>query len=173
MKILSVVHKRMIIGACIVAAAASLAGAAFAQSQMMGMPGLDASKPLPSGPAAGAPKADQGDAVPPTFTAAQVARGQSAYNSNCAECHGPNLNDGEFGGAPLNGSYFHDHWGDLTVDSLYGFMQGAMPPNQPGKLSDQTYADITAFLLDKNGYQSGSQELPANLDALGHMSLAR
>jgi hypothetical protein len=52
-------------------------------------------------------------------------------------------------------------------------MQGAMPPNQPGKLSPQNYADITAFILDKNGYASGNTELPVDPEAQGHMSLAK
>jgi len=164
--------RRWFAGAAIAAAGlVALAVGASAQQQMMGMPGLDASKPI-GAPSVAAKKDDAGT-VPPSFTAAQVARGLSAYTSNCAECHGANLNDGEFGGAPLNGSYFHDKWGDLTVDLLYGFMQGAMPPNQPGKLSPQNYADITAFILDRNGYAAGNSELPVDPEAQGRMSLAR
>jgi hypothetical protein len=47
-----------------------------------------------------------------------------------------------------------------------------MPPDRPGRLTPQTYADITAFLLDRNGYKSGSQELPADLGKMSTMSLA-
>ena len=88
------------------------------------------------------------------FTEAQVERGRRSYISDCSDCHGSELNNGEFGGAPLTGSYFADHWGETTVDALYGFVQAAMPPNRPGSLSDQTYTDIITFILDKNGYRA-------------------
>ena len=47
----------------------------------------------------------------PSFTAEQVDRGRAAYNQNCQDCHGTTLDNGEFGGAPLKGSYFRQHWG--------------------------------------------------------------
>ncbi|WP_161138826.1 c-type cytochrome [Propylenella binzhouense] len=142
-----------------------------ALSEIKGMPSLDATKPLGQ-PAT--PKATDSDATrPPSFTEAQVERGQQAFLKNCADCHGDQLNNGEFGGAPLVGSYFDDHWGELTVDALYGYIISAMPPDRPGRLSPQVYADIVAFILDKNGYKAGGQELPGDLAALGAMTLER
>jgi mono/diheme cytochrome c family protein len=165
-------HMRLAIpfSLCLISVAAII-GTHDTPAHSMGMPGLDATKPLGQPPAE-APQTNAEGLIAPTFTDAQVARGQTAYTKNCAECHGPGLNDGEFGGAPLNGSYFHQHWGDLTVDALYGFLSSAMPPDRPGRLTPQTYADITAFLLDRNGYKSGSQELPADLGKMSTMSLA-
>jgi mono/diheme cytochrome c family protein len=157
--------------AVIVAAALAVAGYDL-PVYSMGMPGLDATKPLGAAPAQKS-TANPDETVPPAFTDAQVSRGHTAYDGNCAECHGPNLNDGEFGGAPLNGSYFRDHWGGLTVDALYGFLSSAMPPDRPGRLSPQTYADITAFILERNGYKSGSQELTPDLDAQSKMALSQ
>jgi hypothetical protein len=34
-----------------------------------------------------------------------------------------------------------------------------MPPDRPGQLSPQSYADLTAFLLSNNGYAPGAEEL--------------
>lgn len=111
--------------------------------------------------------------VPIAFTAEQAERGQTAYRHGCQDCHGFNLNDGEFGGAPLNGQYFAHHWGDGSVAALYGYVAAKMPPDRPGKLNPQTYADLVAFLLSKNGYSPGQAELPSDPDAQQHMSMKR
>jgi mono/diheme cytochrome c family protein len=111
--------------------------------------------------------------VPPDFTQEQADRGHAIYRRNCQDCHGSNLNDGEFGGAPLNGQYFARHWGSGNVAALYGYMRAKMPPDRPGKLNPQTYADLTAFLLDKNGYQATQSELPPDPGAQEHMALKR
>jgi len=111
--------------------------------------------------------------TPVNFTAEQAGRGQTAYRRACQDCHGFNLNDGEFGGAPLNGNYFSKHWGNGSAAALFGFLHTKMPPDRPGKLNPQTYADLTAFLLSKNGYQPGAAELPADPDALDHLSMKR
>jgi mono/diheme cytochrome c family protein len=142
-----------------------------AKSEIKGMPSLDASKPL-GAPLAEA-NADATGTMPPAFTEAQVERGRAAFMKNCADCHGPQLDDGEFGGAPLVGSYFKDHWGEMTVDVLFGYVSSAMPPDRPGRLSPQTYADLVSFILSRNGYQAGSREMPEDLDALAAMTLTR
>jgi mono/diheme cytochrome c family protein len=111
--------------------------------------------------------------TPPQFTHEQADRGQAAYRRNCQDCHGANLNDGEFGGAPLNGQYFSRHWGNASVAALYGFMRTKMPPDRPGRLSPQTYADLTAFLLMKNGYQTAETELSPDVGVQERMSLRR
>ena len=109
----------------------------------------------------------------PSFTAEQVERGRTAYNQNCQECHGSTLDNGEFGGPPLKGSYFARHWTGGNVAALVAFMQVKMPPDRPGQLNAETYADITAFILGENGYPPGSKELPADATAQQAMSLAK
>lgn len=111
--------------------------------------------------------------APPAFTQEQADRGHAIYRRNCQDCHGANLNDGEFGGAPLNGQYFTRHWARGSVAALYGFMRSKMPPDRPGKLNPQTYADLTAFLLARNGYQPTQTELPPDPEAQSHMDLRR
>jgi mono/diheme cytochrome c family protein len=106
-----------------------------------------------------------------TFSAEQAERGEAAYARNCQDCHGSTLDNGEFGGAPLNGSYFRRHWGSGSVAALYSKTRTTMPPDRPGQLTDQTYLDLTAFLLSKNGYAAGDKELPADLEAQQKMSL--
>ena len=111
--------------------------------------------------------------APPAFTQEQADRGHAIYRRSCQDCHGVNLNDGEFGGAPLNGLYFARHWGNGSVAALYGFMRAKMPPDRPGKLNPQTYADLTAFLLLKNGFQPTQTELAPDPEALARMDLKR
>ena len=105
------------------------------------------------------------------FTAEQVVQGKVTYDHSCKDCHGSSLDNGEFGGAPLRGSYFRKKWGSGSVAALYGYMKAKMPPDRPGALSDKVYADLVAFVLEANGYKPGDRQLPANVDAQLPMSL--
>jgi mono/diheme cytochrome c family protein len=163
---------RIAAGAVGIAVISALAFGPAAWAKIKGMPSLDATQPLGT-PTPNQGAADAGATTPPKFTEDQVERGLRAYMGNCVDCHGSTLNNGEFGGAPLVGSYFRDRWGELTVDALFGYLSSAMPPDRPGRLNSQTYADLTAFLLDRNGYPSGNEELPPDIDAQATMSLAR
>jgi len=114
-----------------------------------------------------------GGSAPVSFTADQVTRGSDIYVERCVQCHGDTLDNGEFGGAPLNGSYFRKHWGGGSAAALVAFMKAKMPPDRPGSLTDQSYAELTAFLLDANGYPKGSKELPPDTASQQAMSLKR
>jgi S-disulfanyl-L-cysteine oxidoreductase SoxD len=120
-----------------------------------------------------APARAQSQTAPPSFTAEQAAEGQKAYQTNCQDCHGSALDNGEFGGPPLRGGYFHQHWGSGTVDALFDYLRVAMPPDRPGRLSPGTYADLTAFLLSENGYTPNGSELPAEDGAMRNMTLQK
>jgi mono/diheme cytochrome c family protein len=120
-----------------------------------------------------APASAAGATAPVSFTAEQVTHGSDIYADRCVQCHGDTLDNGEFGGAPLNGSYFKKHWGEGSVAGLIGFMKAKMPPDRPGSLTDQSYADLAAFLLDANGYPKGDKELPPDTPAQQAMSLKR
>src|SRR5262249_25107464 len=125
--------------------------------------------------AAGTPQAfAQGrEQRPPAFTQEQVERGKSIYQRNCQDCHGSTLDNGEFGGAPLKGLYFRQHWGTGDVSALFGYVNTLRPPDRPGQLSAQSYADVTAFLLSNNGYVAGAEELTADEDAQRKMTMKR
>ena len=112
-------------------------------------------------------------AIPVSFTEAQVAQGRAAYQQNCMDCHGSSLDNGEFGGAPLKGSYFRNKWGNGSVASLYAFTKVKMPPDRPGTFSDKVYADLVAYILQANGYEPGGRELPADPAAQQSMTLKR
>jgi alcohol dehydrogenase (cytochrome c) len=95
------------------------------------------------------------------FTAAQAARGVTAYVTNCQSCHGEHLNDGTFG-PPLAGASFHARWHGRSAATLLAFIQAKMPPSAVESLGARTYADIAAYLLQANGEVEGVHELDAS-----------
>ncbi|MDE3108323.1 MAG: PQQ-binding-like beta-propeller repeat protein [Acidobacteriota bacterium] len=96
----------------------------------------------------------------PSFSAAQAERGKTAYANSCANCHGSNLDDGEFG-PPLKGTAFQQKWGAQSPAALFSYMLQKMPPTNPGQLGSQEYADLEAYVLQANGAAAGATELTA------------
>ena len=88
-------------------------------------------------------------------------------------CHGENLDDGDFGGAPLRGTWFRDHWGAGSVAALFSYVKTTMPPDNPGGLNDTTYADILTYILQRNGYAAGQDELKPDEKSMESMSLQK
>ena len=109
----------------------------------------------------------------PIFSAEQVARGKAAYIQRCGMCHGENLDDGDFGGAPLRGTWFRDHWGAGSVAALFSYVKTTMPPDNPGGLNDTTYADILTYILQRNGYAAGQDDLKPDEKSMESMSLQK
>ena len=95
------------------------------------------------------------------FTSAQARRGRRVYNQNCASCHGQGLRGGEM--APsVAGSDFIVFWTELPVGALFERIKVSMPEDGPGRLSDEEYTDVVAYMLDRNDYPSGDTEMPAD-----------
>jgi mono/diheme cytochrome c family protein len=121
----------------------------------------------------GAARAGKTAQTPPSFTQAQADRGEAEYAHSCLDCHGSRLDNGEFGGPPLKGSSFARHWDAANVAALFSFMKAKMPPDRPGQLNDETYADLIAYILGENGFASGDRELPPDVNAQQAMSLKK
>ena len=92
------------------------------------------------------------------FTAEQASAGKAAYDADCAACHGADLK----GSFPLAGEGFIGGWRTRTTRDLYGLIQTTMPANNPGGLSEETYVNIVAYILQL----IGSKNLTYQLDAL-------
>jgi mono/diheme cytochrome c family protein len=116
----------------------------------------------------------QPDAAPGTasFTAAQADSGHAEYAAACMDCHGQHLNDGEFGGPPLNSAAFRAKWLKLPASGLVGYMRSAMPPDSPGRMPLGTYTEIAAYILSMNGVAPSNRELPADMAQLGKLHFA-
>ena len=106
------------------------------------------------------------DRGPIGFTEQQARRGQTAYAESCARCHGPHLNDGQFGPA-VNGAAFKARWHDQLPDALWSAIVKRMPPASPGSLDSRTYTDVAAYLLQQNGEKAGSAQLVLSVPPTG------
>jgi len=101
---------------------------------------------------------DHGTVWDGVYTEAQAERGQALYKESCAACHAPDLR-GNSVSPSLVGMSFTFLWGGSTLGTLFDRLEERMPPARPGALSTQTYRDILAFVLWKNSYPAGAQEL--------------
>ncbi len=118
------------------------AQAAFAQDAVY-HPGDGGSMLRTAGSAQGAATAD--------FAQQQVDPGRQLFATDCARCHGAQLQGGT---APaLRGPGFAPSSGStMTVGGIYQYMSTNMPADKPGQLQPRQYADIMAYLLHANGY---------------------
>jgi alcohol dehydrogenase (cytochrome c) len=100
---------------------------------------------------------------PASFTTEQAAAGLAAYRTHCASCHLTDL-AGANEARPLAGPAFMGTWSERTVQQLLLYTQVTMPqaPGIPNSLGEETYADITAFILQANGAQPGAENLTAD-----------
>ena len=99
------------------------------------------------------------------YTDAQAERGRASYQQSCAACHREDLR-GDSTAPSLVGESFTFLWGDMEVGELLARMQKVMPPERPGSLPAPTYLDIVAFILQKNAFPAGNEQLGADSDAL-------
>lgn len=109
-----------------------------------------------------APAVEHAAEIPGFFSAEQAERGRASYRQACSECHTLS----EFQGAD-----FEWAWRRQTAWSLYREISANMPEDRPGELSAETYADIVAYLLSRNGYQVGSADLAPTEEALAAIAL--
>ena len=61
-------------------------------------------------------------------------------------------------GPPLAGEAFSSMWAGRSVRDLYDSAK-TMPPANPGSLSDDTYANLVAYVLQMNDYTAGETPL--------------
>ncbi|UAK23275.1 c-type cytochrome [Sphingomonas nostoxanthinifaciens] len=100
------------------------------------------------------------------YTDAQATRGQAAYATSCAACHGDALNGGD-SAPPLAGGAFLANWNNQSAGDLFTRIKTTMPFDAPGSLGSATVADIEAFILSRNGYPAGAAELTHDAGVLG------
>ncbi|MCB1569468.1 MAG: c-type cytochrome, partial [Xanthomonadales bacterium] len=92
------------------------------------------------------------------LSVAQARRGLALYGEKCAMCHGATLQGRD---APaLAGRAFAQKFG--SADRLHDYLSRSMPPFAPGRLEQQHYLDITAYILSVNGARTGDHELGRN-----------
>src|SRR5580704_772027 len=100
------------------------------------------------------------------YTDGQAARGQAAYKTGCASCHGETLEGSGAATPPLVGQNFTMNWTGQTLDDLFERIQTSMPADHPGTLSRAAVSEILAYMLKVNKLPAGKNELPSDADAL-------
>src|SRR5262245_46402051 len=106
------------------------------------------------------------------FTAAQADRGKAALLQNgCNGCHGPELAGDR--GPSLKGESFIAAWENGSLNRLFVKIRDTMPPLNAEQVSPTTKVDIVAYLLQVNGFPSGSAELALDPDALDDLQILR
>lgn len=113
------------------------------------------------------------DAAPPpaVYTADQATAGASVYAQACAVCHGAML---EGVAAPaLKGDTFREMAAaqQLTADALLTVTAQTMPQTNPASLTADQYNQVTAYILQQNGYPAGQTPLSADMPALKDLHL--
>jgi hypothetical protein len=99
------------------------------------------------------------------YTDPQAERGKPLYNKNCASCHNELMTGGETA-PPLAGGDFLSNWNSLSVGDLFDRIRTTMPLGAAGKLSRETNADITAYILKFNRFPAGATELDRRSEVL-------
>lgn len=116
----------------------------------------DNSTELASAPPASTPSNDSGFAE-------QADVGAAAFATNCAVCHGANL-EGTTLGPLLSGNSFLQRWGSQNPSLLLNNIQANMPPGGNESLDESDYLNITAHILSVNGVDSVTAALTAETD---------
>lgn len=84
------------------------------------------------------------------FSATQAERGAATFDEVCSQCH----TTSEFRGAS-----FQRNWGRRTVYSFFRTVRSTMPDDNPGGLDEQTYLDVTTYIMRMNGHEAGPSEM--------------
>lgn len=96
------------------------------------------------------------------YTLAQARQGKDVFALSCQACHSPTVH----AGAP-----FRNAWFGRTLGELFGYLRREMPKTDPGTMTNEDYALVTAYLLRINGMPTGRTPLAADSAALHRIIL--
>jgi cytochrome c553 len=108
----------------------------------------------------------------------QAERGRVIYAASCARCHGRNLEGVHEPPPPdvqvpeayrkpaLANWEFRRNWNGLPLGDLIERIRISMPQENPGSLRRPQIVNVSAYMLQQNGYPSGSTALPADMKFL-------
>ena len=103
------------------------------------------------------------------YNQTQATRGQALYEAHCGRCHNVDLTGVDYTPA-LTNAPFQANYDTLPVGTLFERFRVTMPLNLENTLSRQTYLDIVAYVLSRNGFPAGDKELPSDLGDLNQIT---
>jgi mono/diheme cytochrome c family protein len=106
------------------------------------------------------------------FTADQAKNGASAYDANCATCHGAELRSTDREIPNLSDKSFKFSWVGKTIGETFELVRDTMPPKEEHSLGDQVYLDIVTYILQFNKAPAGNQPLKPDLQILKQITIA-
>jgi alcohol dehydrogenase (cytochrome c) len=106
---------------------------------------------------------DTDSAMPLASFSTQADAGATAYASNCAACHGANL-QGSALGPMLSGNGFVGSWGRRSPADFFVNIKSNMPPGGNANISDEDYLNIVAHVMRTTGVADTNPLLTATAD---------
>ena len=82
------------------------------------------------------------------FSAEQAERGAAPYRERCQNCHIPR---------DFRSVLQQSENNEALIADYYELIRLTMPQESPGSLSEETYLDIMAFILSRNGFSASSE----------------
>lgn len=87
------------------------------------------------------------------YTTVQAAKGKDAFDTTCLSCHKP---------VELAGYKFWSGLVGRPLGEFFGYIRSNMPQDNPGSITDEDYAGITAYILQLNTMPAGERPLPGD-----------
>jgi S-disulfanyl-L-cysteine oxidoreductase SoxD len=91
------------------------------------------------------------------YTEEQAARGKDVYLAQCQSCHTPSA---------FSSPDFRNNWVGKLLSEFFTYLVETMPESEPGALSKEQYAQVTAYILSLNAQPTGAVALPTSADSL-------
>ena len=91
------------------------------------------------------------------YTEAQASRGETLFQDNCGPCHLV---------TQFSGATFDRLSSGRTAGYVVELIRSTMPQDSPGRLSQEEYTDILAYMLQLNTFPAGEGELASDLESL-------
>src|SRR5262249_35499810 len=95
------------------------------------------------------------------YTSTQAGRGKATFDVSSSRSDNSDLSGSERG-PTLVGDKFLANWLDGSLDALFSFIRDMMPQGSANIVSDDSKADVLAYILQRNSVPSGNTELTAN-----------
>ena len=87
------------------------------------------------------------------YSAVQATQGREVFQTSCVSCHKS---------VELAGDKFWSGLIGKTVGDFFGYLRSSMPQDNPGGISDDDYASVTAYILQLNTMPAGERPLPGD-----------